>query len=139
MKFPMMILPALALAGCATGEYESAASERMKAADIKVAEKLEGYSVAGTRSCLPSRLNSGMHIHDNQVVLVRQSGRYFHQKLGDGCRNASDFHTTLVTKGTFGTMCRGDIATVVDSSTGMFSGSCALGEWTEYRKSDSAS
>lgn len=137
MKFPILILPVLALGACATDSAETAYAERVKAADEEVAEKLVGYSPAGTRNCLPSRFNSSLQIHDNREVLVRQGRSYFRQTLGKGCRNASDFHTTLVTESTTGTMCNGDIARVVDASTGMFSGSCALDRWTEYRRDDS--
>lgn len=136
MRHVILFAIPIALAACTTDDgYRSAQAEEARA---EVQERLVGYTPAGTRNCLPGRSQASTRVYADGTILVRQGGNLYGQNLGPSCASASDVHTALVTEGTFGSMCSGTIARVVDSSTGMFRGSCSLGEWTEYEKVEDA-
>lgn len=136
MRHMILIAAPLALAACTTGDgYRSAQAEEAKA---EVAERLAGMQPTGTRNCLPGRSQGATQVYADGTILIRQGGALYGQNLGPSCAAAHDVHTTLVTEGTFGSMCSGTIARVVDSSTGIFRGSCSIGEWTKYEKVEDA-
>lgn len=132
MRHMIMLAAPLALAACTTGDgYRSAQAEEAQA---EVEERLAGYAPAGTRNCLPSRQSGGTQVYADGTILVKQGRKIYGQNLGPGCARASSAHNALVTRGTIGSMCSGTIAQVIDSTTGIFAGSCAIGEWTEYER-----
>ncbi|MBB3764647.1 hypothetical protein [Sphingomicrobium lutaoense] len=135
MKFPILAMTALAVTACTTAGYDEAASEKVRLADAEVEKRLTGYSPTGSRSCLPSRPSGSLKFYDNGTVLIQQGGTYYRQELDRGCARAASPHTTIVTEGTYGSMCAGEIVRVVDSTSGGFYGSCALGKWTAWEKS----
>ena len=136
MRHMIMLAAPLALAACTTGDgYRTAQAEEARA---EVEERLVGYAPVGTRSCLPGRSQASTQVYADGTILVRQAGSLYGQNLGPSCASASDIHTALVTEGTFGNMCAGTIARVVDSSTGLFRGSCSIGDWTQYKKVEEA-
>ena len=136
MRHMIMLAAPLALAACTTGDgYRSAQAEEAQA---EVEERLARYSATGTRNCLPSRSNGGMKVYADGTILVKQGSRIYGQNLGAGCARASSAHNALVTDGTIGSMCSGTIAQVIDSTTGIFAGSCGVGDWTVYRRDGDA-
>lgn len=138
MKFPIIILSAMAVGACTTASADEAASDKIQKANVEVEKRLAGYAPVGTRNCLPSRPTGSLKIYENGTALIRQGGTYYRQELNKGCARASSPHTTIVTEGTFGSMCAGEIVRVVDSTSGGFYGSCALGEWTAWDKDGNA-
>ena len=136
MRLVMIFAVPATLAACTTGDgYRTAQADEARA---EVEERLAGYAPAGTRTCLPGRSQASRRIYADGTILVRQAGSLYGQNLGPGCASASDIHTALVTEGTFGNMCAGTIARVIDNSTGMFRGSCSIGDWTQYDKVEDA-
>ena len=136
MRHMLIFAAPVILAACTTGDgYRTAQAEEAKA---DVEERLIGYAPAGTRNCLPGRSQGSSQVYADGTILVKHGGSLYGQNLGEGCARASDIHATLVTEGTFGNMCAGTIARVVDSSTGIFYGSCAIGDWTKYEKVEDA-
>lgn len=130
-----LIAAPLALTACMTDDRAMAdrAEDRAEAA-AEVSQRLQGFTPTRTRSCLPSRTTSGIRVYDDGTALIREAGTIYRQDLGPGCEAASRPSTTLVTDSNFGSMCSGNIARVVDASTGIFYGSCSLGDWTEYER-----
>ena len=57
---------------------------------------------------------------------------YVNTTLGE-CNNMSDDSYALVTRNVGPQLCRGDLATVTDASSGMTVGSCSLGDFVPYR------
>jgi hypothetical protein len=76
-----------------------------------------------------------MTIIDDNTILFRD-GRtvYVNHPLG-GCNNLQQSGRALVTRNFGPQLCRGDLATVVDNTSGMSVGACALGDFVPYKAS----
>lgn len=85
-------------------------------------------------SCLPTYKSGDMRTIDENTILFRDgTSRAYVAHMQGGCNGLNGGHYALVTK-QFGGMglCRGDIAQVVDTMTGMPVGSCVFGDFTPY-------
>jgi hypothetical protein len=70
-------------------------------------------------------------IDDSTVAFKDGSRVYVNHLIGECSLLKSGFYT-LVTHSNGSGLCRGDIASVADVSTGSVLGSCAIGDWTPY-------
>ena len=127
----LMLTAALAgLTACETATEPQQRSAQMQATyDRLLAGKVAGPAV----KCLPTRNSSDMTVIDDNTILFRD-GRtiYLNQPLG-GCGNLHQSGRALVTRNVGPQLCRGDIATVVDNTSGITVGSCSLGDFIPYR------
>jgi hypothetical protein len=87
-------------------------------------------------NCLPlnrTLLNDMTIIDDNTVVFRLNSSRVYVAHMQGGCANIGVGPYALVTRqvGT-ATLCRGDIAEVVDTMAHQTVGSCVFGDFTPY-------
>ncbi|HEY6917218.1 MAG TPA: hypothetical protein VI381_06205 [Allosphingosinicella sp.] len=88
-------------------------------------------------SCVSLRnLQGNRTVDDGDAIIFSTTGDtiYVNRPAG-GCPSLR-FGRTLVTKTTTGSLCRGDIARVVDLQSNMEQGSCGLGDFVPYRKTD---
>lgn len=91
--------------------------------------------VAGTAErCLPTYRSNDMTIIDDNTILFRD-GRtvYVNTPIG-ACHGLSGMGRMLVIRNFGPQLCRGDIATVADNTSGMTVGSCTLGDFVPYRQ-----
>ncbi len=130
----MRILPIAAIAvlcACQTAATEPGqrSARAQQTYDKALAGKVPGQPVR----CLPTFRSNDMVPIDENVILFRD-GRtvYVNHPLGS-CYGLGRFNNTLVTRTLGGNLCRGDLATVVDLTTGVHAGSCALGDFVPYR------
>ena len=87
-------------------------------------------------SCLPHYRSGDMRTIDEDTILFRDgSNRVYVAHMESGCTGLPTGHYALVTH-QFGTadLCRGDIATVVDTLARITVGSCVFGDFTPYVK-----
>ena len=133
MRFLPLLLIASALGSCNTAPSVQSA-EQVAQAQAKFAELTAG-KVAGTPvSCL-SRQDSG-----NQIILpggtvaFRDSSRRVYINTMQ-CPQLRDSYALVTRPIGTSSMCRGDIAQVVDPSTGVFVGSCVIGDFVPYTRS----
>lgn len=128
-KLTTLCVGAVALAGCATGS-----SEEARAA---VAAELAKYEKTGeTDNCLPLRnIDSIKAIDDYNFLIEMRNGNYYLNELSSRCSNASDSFNRLQYRTTIASLCRNEIVSVVDNSTGFTVGSCGLSEFQEVTKS----
>ena len=118
------------LAGCAP----YAAEPRTAKAESKLTRALEGKVAGAAINCLPSYRANDMTIIDDGTLLFRQgSATVYRNDPPGGCSRLGDGTYTLVTRTMGGSLCRGDIAQVVDLPSGMTVGSCSMGEFVPYR------
>ena len=120
------------LAACATAPPPP----RTVAAEQHLARMLAGKAPGPPVSCLPYRTSSDMVIIDDQTVLFRDGGRrVWRSEMRGHCSSLGSGHYTLVTRN-FGGQgpCGGDIAQLVDLSSGMTVGSCVWGDFVPYTK-----
>lgn len=132
MRLFMLATAVAGMCACATASEPSHRSAKAQATyDRMLAGKVAGKA----EKCLPAYRSDDMVVIDEDTILFRD-GRtvYVNQPLG-GCSNADRLGSTLVTRIFSAQLCRGDIATVVDHSSGITVGSCALGDFTPYRPS----
>ncbi len=130
MRLLMIPFAATMLAACeTTPETVSRTDSEQRAFD----RALAGKSAGKAEKCLPTYRSNDMTVIDEQTILFRD-GRttYVNNTLGR-CSSLGNSGYALVTRNIGPQLCRGDIATVVDTSTGMTVGSCSIGEFVPYR------
>ena len=132
MRIFMLATAVVGLCACATASEPAQRSVKDQATyDRMLAGKIAGKA----EKCLPTRRSNDMTVIDDNTILFRD-GRtvYVNQPLG-GCMNLNRSGSALVTKNFGPQLCRGDLATVVDNSSGMTLGACSLGDFVPYRPS----
>jgi len=134
MNFRAVALIALggisALAACSASSVQDTPSPR---AQRELADALQGRTPGPAVRCLPNYRADNMQVIDDSTILFRD-GRtvYVNTTLG-ACNNLANPSYALVTRNFGSQLCRGDIATVADMTSGMTVGSCALGDFVPYR------
>ena len=73
-----------------------------------------------------------MNVIDDHTILFADGRTTWRNDPPGGCSNLGRPGYTMVTRLFGAQYCRGDIVHVVDSSSGMFAGSCALGDFVPY-------
>ena len=131
MRMLLLAAAATSLVACETTDSQPAQrSERQQQTfDKALAGKVPGKA----EKCLPLQRSNDMEVIDDDTILYRD-GRttYVNQPLGS-CNLLGRGSYALVTRSQGSQLCRGDIANVVDASTGVTVGSCALGDFVPYR------
>lgn len=129
---------ALILAGASVVACSTAPQPVMRSAEkqAEYAQLLEGKVAGPTTSCLPSYNANDMRVIDDNTVVFRRSGNQVYvAHLEGGCPNLGRGGYAMVTRQVGGMgLCRGDIAQVVDTGTGMSVGSCVIGGFTPYAR-----
>ena len=129
MRAIPLLLAAAAMTGCMTQPPPATRSAEAQAEF----QKLTSGKVAGQpMTCLPHyRAGNMVPIDDSTVAFKDGSRVYVNHLIGECSLLKSGFYT-LVTHSNGSGLCRGDIASVADVSTGSVLGSCAIGDWTPY-------
>ena len=101
----------------------------------RLAQALAGKVADRPVSCLPNFRSNDMEVIDSDTILFRDGRTTYLQNTNGGCYpNGNSVGYTLVTKQIGGGgNCRGDIAHVVDASTGAFAGTCSFSDFIPYR------
>ena len=131
MRILILGAAALGLCACTTATVPTQRSAKAQATYDRL---LAGKVAGSAERCLPTYNSEDMTVIDENTILFR-NGRtvYVNQPLG-GCSQADRIGSSLVTRlHGAAQLCRGDIATVVDHSTGAMMGSCAFGDFVPYR------
>ena len=103
--------------------------------EARLAAELRGYEQTGpAESCVSLREIRGNHsVGERAIVFEGRGDRVWVNRPRAGCPDLR--HTrALRTETTTSQLCRGDIATIFDPTTGMEFGACGLGEFTPYRR-----
>ena len=131
MRILLLAVAATSLAGCETTDSQPA--QRSAAAQATYDKMLVGKTAGRAAKCLPLQRSNDMVVIDDDTILYRD-GRttYVNHPLGS-CNLLGRGSYALVTRSSGSQLCRGDIANVVDASTGMTVGSCALGDFVPYK------
>jgi Family of unknown function (DUF6491) len=114
---------AFAGAACASsGSYEM--SE-------KASERLAAFEPTGDhKTCLGLRQISQIKALDEHNFLVRVGvNKYYLNKVSGRCSGADRTFNRIQYTTTTGQICRNEIISVVDNSTGLINGSCSLGDF----------
>lgn len=132
MRSMSLLLTAAALAACSTAPE----APRTAQAEAHLQKLLSGKSPGPARTCLPHyRADNMVVIDDNTVVFRDGSTVYRNDFQGGACARLGSGFYAMLTRTSGGTgLCRGDIAQVIDTSSGMTIGSCVLGDFVPYSK-----
>ena len=130
MRIFMLATGVIGLCACATA---SEPAQRSAKAQATYDRMLSGKVAGKAEKCLPTYRSNDMTIIDDDTILFRD-GRttYVNHPLG-GCSSLSRSGSALVTRNIGPQLCRGDLATVVDNTSGMTLGACSLGDFVPYR------
>ncbi len=133
MRNLLLISAAAAIASCSTTPAEQAS--QAAEAESKLQKHLAGMVPGKARDCLPTFRTSDMIRIDEDTVLFRDgSRRIYRNEINGSCNGLGSPNYTLVTTsfGSSGQLCRGDIARMVDMSSGIPVGSCVIGAFVPY-------
>lgn len=129
MRSFYLLAAAIALASCSTTISDAPRTAR---AEAQLQRLIAGKVAGPTVSCI-SDLRSNMTVIDDGLIAFKQGSKvYTNDFRGGNCSPlGSGFYVLLTRSGGSG-LCSGDIADVIDTTSGMTVGSCALGEFTPY-------
>lgn len=131
MRIIAPLLICAALAGCSTA-VEPPMRSSMQQHDL---DKLLAGKVAGAPvNCLQPYNSGDMRVIDENTVVYRAgSNRVYVSHFDGGCNQLGRPGYALLTKPIgSSSMCRGDIAQVIDVQNGITVGSCVVGDFTPY-------
>ncbi|WP_174291183.1 hypothetical protein [Sphingomonas bacterium] len=124
-----LIAPLLALAGC-MGDNQEAVSAETQAG---LARALAGRTAGNPTSCLPpGPLLSTTKSYGKVLLYTLANGDLYANDTAGGCENRGD--DIFVEVEHEGRACSGDIIHLVDRTSHIPTGSCALGQFTPYPK-----
>ncbi len=134
-KILWMSLPFAALAAGPAVQSETARQTLSERQQAQYERMVEGRVAGEAKSCIPAHLADKMTTISDDVFVFAQSRNaktiYINRPLG-GCSGAD--RDTLVMQRFSSQLCRGDIGRVVDFTSGMTRGSCAMGDFVPYEK-----
>jgi len=132
MRRISLLLLGTIVASCTTAPPPQEA--RSAQGEQELQQLLAGKVAQRPVNCLPHYSANDMRVIDDETIAYRDSGRRTYVTHMNGvCSNLAAGHSALVTR-LVGSpdVCRGDIAHVVDTATGMTIGSCSYGDFTPY-------
>jgi hypothetical protein len=132
----LIIFSAAALAACSTGPQPRAHDAN---AEAKLQQVLAGKVAGRPVDCLPTFSNADMVRIDDDTVLFREGpNRIYRNEMGGTCSGLGSPNYALVTTSHGGgRICRGDLARIVDTTTGITVGGCSVGAFVPYTKASS--
>ena len=132
MRIILIALSAASLIGCSTATEPPVRSAQDQAKYLKL---IEGRVAGAPLSCLPSWDANDMRVIDDQtIVFGERTSRVYVANLRSPCDNVGQPGFALVTRTPTSQLCSGDIATVVQTSSGITAGSCVIGTFTPYTR-----
>ena len=133
----MRIFAMIAVAGIALGGVAAAAvsQDPVARARARAAHILEGRTAEPVVHRVNQRLVRGNRSHDDGGILFGEDidSRVYVNRPTGGCPSL-DGGRFLITRSPTGNLCAGDIVSVREPGPGPDVGSCALGDFTPYRR-----
>lgn len=132
---PLLFL-CLAAAGCAPTVAETARRENPAAAQsAKLDKALAGLTPGQAQGCLNDidRRVARTTTYGSTVLYRVSRNRVFRNDMNGNCTSAT-FDPIVVTQTPTGSLCRGDIAQLVDRSSRFPVGSCSYGDFIPYSR-----
>ena len=132
MRTLAVLLIASAIGSCTQAPPAESAAVVAKQ-QAKLAELTAGKVAGPPMSCLPFYRSNDMVVVSETTVAFKQGrSRVYVNNMQGPCTNLDRGSNALVTRTSQSSLCRGDIATVVDTSTHTTIGSCVFGDFVPY-------
>ncbi len=128
-------LAAMATAGCAYTAQDTT-DRGLSPQQMALMERELGGKVAGRpMSCIPTHSTNDLVRVSDSVLLYRVgSNLVYKNELRGSCPGLSRDSDVIVSEVRGAGPCSGDIIRLVDRATGMYHGSCALGDFVPFRR-----
>jgi hypothetical protein len=131
MRGIILLLAMAGLGACTTGPQPTRSAQAENHLQKLLAGRVQGKPV----TCLPDYRSKEIVVVDDRTILFRDGRTYYRNDFNGGTCGGLGIGNTLVTKRFGGAgLCRGDVARVVDMSSGFTVGSCAMGNFVPYTK-----
>ncbi|WP_420606932.1 DUF6491 family protein [Novosphingopyxis sp.] len=129
---------AFSITACAYGPRDTQRAALTPEQSTKLAALIDGKVARKSINCLPPGLSSASNIRISDDVLVYRQGRgtVYVNNLRSSCPGLARDWDIIVTEKLQSTSCSGDIIRLIDRTSGIYGGSCVLGEFTPYARPD---
>jgi hypothetical protein len=131
MRLPLMIAGIALLNGCAIDPQYT--ERRAAAYTAELGKELEGKVAGKPQSCINLRDAYSTQQVGDKTILYKVNRKLVYRNDPQGGCTALGRDRALVTRLFSSQLCRGDIVTPTDFTTGFSGGSCALGDFVPYR------
>jgi hypothetical protein len=131
MRTMSLLCLAATLSACSTGPQPGPSPQAQRDLQRLLAGKVPGKPIA----CLPDSSTRNLVVIDDHTVAYKD-GRtvYVNNFRGGTCSNLNTGFHALVTRRFGGAdLCSGDIAQVLDTTSGFIVGSCVMGDFVPYK------
>lgn len=131
MRRIALLLLATGLASCTTAPPSPTRVARSQA---ELQSLIAGKVAEKPVSCLPSYNANDMVVVDENTIAFRSgASRVYIARMNGPCSNLGGAGYALLTRNTGGlSLCRGEIAQVIDTSSHIPVGSCSFGDFVPY-------
>ncbi len=131
----IILAAALAVSGLAACAGQEMAPDRDPRGEMRLARALAGKVADRPVSCLPPHRRNDSEVIDRDTILYRDGRTSYVQHTSGSCYPHGARGGTYLVIRQVGSarLCRGDIAQVVDSTSGSFAGSCSFNDFIPYR------
>ena len=131
MKYFTLMLIASALGSCSASPPPAGMTPANQA---RLAALTAGKVAGPPSSCLPMWKSNDMIAIDEHNIVFRDNSRrlWINHMDPAGCLNIDGGRNALVTRTTQTSLCRGDIAEVLDTASRMVIGSCVFGDFIPW-------
>jgi hypothetical protein len=137
MRIPILLLAAISLAGCAHGgRPDASASTKTQAAEdaARLEAALKGRVAGPAQDCVDQRyFDHQESFGRSTIVFSGGPGDVVYVNRPPVACVGLDVGRAIKTRTPTIRLCRGDVVTVFDPTSGMSVGGCSLGEFVPYR------
>ena len=129
---PLLLAAAAVLGSCATASPEELAAQASRD-QSKLAALTVGKIAGAPMSCLSNWRSRDMVVVNENVVAFRDGrNRVYVNNMQGPCNGLGPGRNALVTQTTGSSLCRGDIAQVLDTTSQINVGGCAFGDFVPF-------
>ena len=126
------------LAAPAIADEESASDEtqvEQTKGDKRLAKLLEGRVAGEPTSCIRSRPNDRVQVIDDTAIVYGR-GKTIYVNRTSRPKSIDDSDTMVIRRFSSAQLCRSDIITIVDRTSGIFTGTIFLSEFVPYTRTE---
>ena len=126
-------LATLAVVATAAGLVAAPIEAARLSGEERLAKLLEGRSAGEPRSCISTAANQSMTVIDKTAIVYKQGNRVWVNRTKNP-EDIDDDDILVIRKFGGSQLCRTDMVTLVDRSSGIFSGAIFLEDFVPYTK-----
>lgn len=126
-------LATLAVIGAAAGLVAAPIEAARLSGEERLAKLIEGRSAGAPRNCIATNSNHNLTVIDKTAIVYKQ-GRKVWVNRTKHPETLDDDDIMVIRKFGTSSLCRQDMITTIDRSSGMFTGAVFLADFVPYEK-----